>query len=74
MPSKHVRLSSSFIGMGAVLLSLIGNGKTVSSLWAAARQQENIRTFERFTLTLDMLHALGMVEFGRDGLLSGTKR
>lgn len=55
-------------------MSLIGNGKTVSSLWAAARQQENIRTFERFTLTLDMLHALGMVEFGRDGLLSGTKR
>ena len=74
LPDKHVRLSSSFLGAGAALLELLGNGRTVSGLWAAARQREEIRTFERFTLSLDMLYALGLVEFGQDGLLARTGR
>jgi hypothetical protein len=74
LPDKHVRLSSSFLGAGAALLELLGSRRTVSSLWTAARRQEEIHTFERFTLTLDMLYALGLVEFGRDGLLTRTGR
>lgn len=74
LPDKHVRLSSSFLGAGAALLELLGSRRTVSGLWTAVRQREEIRTFERFTLALDMLYALGLVEFGRDGLLARTGR
>ena len=74
LPDKHARLSSSFLGAGATLLELLGGGRTVSGLWTLARQQGDIRTFERFTLTLDMLYALGLVEFGQDGLVVRTKK
>lgn len=74
LPDKHVRLSSSFLGAGATLLELLGSRRTVSGLWTAARQREEIRTFERFTLALDMLYSLGLVEFGQDGLLTRAVR
>ena len=74
LPDKHVRLSSSFLGAGAALLELLGSRRTVSGLWTTARQRGEIRTFERFTLALDMLYALGLVEFGQDGLLTRTER
>lgn len=74
LPDKHIRLSSSFLGVGAALLELLGNGRTVSSLWTEARRRREIRTFERFTLALDMLYILGLVEFGEDGLLARTRR
>lgn len=60
--------------MGAVLLELLESSRTVSGLWAASRHREEIRTFDRFTLTLDMLYALGLVKFDQDGLLVRMER
>ena len=74
LPNKHIRLSSSFLGVGATLLELLENGRTVSSLWTEARRRQKIRTFERFTLALDMLYILGLVEFGENGLIVRTER
>ena len=74
LPDKHVWLSSSFLAVGAVLLGLLESGQTVSSLWVASRHREEIRTFDRFILALDMLYALGLVEFDQDGLLVRVKR
>ena len=74
LPDKHIRLSSSFLGVGATLLELLESRRTVSGLWAVARPREEIRTFERFTMALDMLYTLGLVEFDQDGLLARTKR
>ena len=74
LPDKHVWLYSSFLGVGATLLELLERNRTVSSLWAAAREREGIRTFDRFILALDMLYALGLVEFDQDGLLARTER
>lgn len=74
LPDKHVLLSSSFLGVGAVLLELLESSRTVSGLWAASMRQEEIRTFDRFTLALDMLYALGLVKFDQDGLLVRTER
>lgn len=73
LPDGHTRPSSSFLGVGAALLELLASGRTVSGLWAEARRGE-VRTFEGFTPALDMLCALGLVEFGRDGLLARAKR
>ena len=74
LPDKHVRLSSSFLGVGATLLELLESKRTISGLWTAARRRGEIRTFERFTLALDMLYSLGLVELGQDGLLARSKR
>ncbi len=74
LPDKHVRLSSSFLGVGATLLELLESKRTISGLWTAARRRGKIRTFERFTLALDMLYSLDLVEFGQDGLLARSER
>lgn len=74
LPDKHIWLSSSFLGVGATLLELLESGRTVSGLWAASRQQGEVRTFDRFTLALDMLYALGLVKFDQDGLLVRAER
>ena len=68
LPTKHIRLSNSLISVGAVLLKHIDNNHTVTALWNTAKILPEIKTFERFTLGLDLLFMMGAVEF-RDGLL-----
>lgn len=67
-PTKHISLSSSLLGIGAKLLRHIDQPRTVTSLWNDVRDYPEIRTFDRFTLALDMLFVLGAVAF-KDGLL-----
>ncbi len=68
LPTKHLGLSRSVLGMGAALLDTLREPKTVSSLWAAARVQPEFVTFQRFTLALDFLYLIGAVEWD-DGML-----
>ena len=68
LPTKHIRLSNSLLGIGAVLLKHIDNNHTVTALWNTAATLPEVKTFERFTLGLDLLFMMGVVEF-QDGLL-----
>jgi len=68
LPSKHLKLSNALIGVGAALLKYLDSDKTVTSLWTATRALPEINSFERFTLGLDFLFILGVVDF-KDGLL-----
>jgi len=70
LPDKHIRLSNSLISLGATLLRNITGKQTVSLLWDKVRLLPDVKTFERFTLGLDMLYILGIIEF-RDGLMVG---
>lgn len=68
LPTKHMRLSNSLLSVGAVLLKHVDNNHTVTALWNTANILPEVKTFERFTLGLDLLFMLGAVEF-QDGLL-----
>ena len=68
LPSKHLKLSNTMIGVGAALLKHIDSDKTVTSLWNSTRSLPEINSFERFTLALDFLFMIGAVDF-KDGLL-----
>lgn len=68
LPSKHLKLSNTLIGAGAVLLKCLDSDKTVTSLWTATRALPEINSFERFTLGLDFLFIIGAVDFN-EGLL-----
>lgn len=68
LPTKHLKLSNTLIGVGATLLKYLDADKTVTSLWSATRSLPEINSFERFTLGLDFLFIIGAVDF-RDGLL-----
>lgn len=68
LPGKHVSVSRSILNAGAALLQNIDGSQTVTMLWDEARAWPEVGTFERFTLGLDMLFAIGLVRY-RDGLL-----
>ena len=68
LPTKHLKLSNTLIGVGSVLLRHLDADKTVTSLWAGTHSLPEIKSFERFTLALDFLFIIGAVDF-KDGLL-----
>lgn len=71
LPTKHVSAEHSLLGVGALVLSCLGRPRTVSALWEDVRPNSQVATFERFSLALDLLYAIGAVDF-RDGLLQRT--
>lgn len=73
LPTKHIKLSNSLLNVGAEILKYLEESQTVTSLWNKARTVSHVKTFERFTLGLDLLFILGMVDF-EDGLVRGVKK
>lgn len=71
LPTKHVSAEHSLLGVGALVLSRLGRPRTVSALWEDVRPNSQVATFERFSLALDLLYAIGAVDF-LDGLLQRT--
>ena len=63
LPDKSVTLSNSLIGLGSQIIIELSSPQTISSLWEKARKKYlEIRTFERFVLTLDLLYAMGLID------------
>jgi len=63
LPTKHIDVSRSLIGLGAEVLNQIDRPLTVSTLWQRATSIKGIGSFETFTLTLDFLFVIGAIEF-----------
>lgn len=68
MPTKHINTENALIGVGAIVLSLLDQKKTVSKLFfelQAARKQSDLPTihFDWFVLALDFLFSIGAIEY-----------
>ena len=78
LPEKHVRTSESVLGLGAVVLSVLDQGrKDLDGVWAAVQEQEAVRrsvhgtvTLDTVVLAIDFLFSVGAVQMGRDGVLA----
>jgi hypothetical protein len=68
IPTKHIQIENSLLGIGAELLQRINQSKTVSTLWEQSKTIEGIKTYESFTLVLDFMFIIGLIEFN-DGFL-----
>ena len=73
LPTKHISISSSLLGVGAIILVHLYQPRTISSLWNAVSTMPGVATFERFVLTLDLLYIIGAVEID-EGLLRRCSR
>jgi hypothetical protein len=73
LPTKHIKLSNSLLGVGATLLKYLDRNRTVTSLWNETYTLPEIKTFDRFTLGLDFLFLVGVIDF-QDGLLRRVKK
>ena len=63
MPNKHISTKYSLLGLGALILQNLQRPQRVSTLWEKLRVFPEVGTFERFVLALDLLYALGAIEF-----------
>ena len=68
LPTKYIKISNSLLSVGGVLLTNINRPQTVTSLWNLTKHLPEVKTFERFTLSLDLLYIIGLIDF-RNGLL-----
>lgn len=63
LPNKHVDPKRSLIGIGAVILHMLDRPRSLSSIWDRIRERPEVITFERFTLALCFLYAVGAIEW-----------
>lgn len=66
LPTKHLPTERSLIAIGADIVALLDEPKSVSTLWLEFQElnaQRNLRlTFDWFTLAIAMLYTLDAVE------------
>jgi hypothetical protein len=72
LPTKHIPLEQSLIGIGATLLMGLERPRTVTSLWEEVRKDPSIGSFDRFSLALAFLYALGAIDLRGGQLRRGT--
>jgi hypothetical protein len=68
LPNKHIHPRHSILGIGGEILANLENRETISRLWEKCRNISEVRSFERFTVALDFLFAIGFIDF-KDGYL-----
>lgn len=68
LPNKTIRVEYSLLGIGAIILQLMGNGDTVTSLWEKARTKASINTYEKFVSGLILLDTVGAISLN-NGLI-----
>ena len=68
-PQKHVKLSESFLGLGANILALLSRRLTPEQIYSKLEKNNLLisHDFEHIILTLDFLYACGAIEINEQG-------
>lgn len=63
LPTKHIAIDQSLIGLGAYILTKLDHPMTISTLWQEVRHHEPIGSYDKFIITVDLLYAVGAISF-----------
>lgn len=74
LPEKHVRISESILGVGAVVLRTLHDGpRSFDAVWKSMRHEKAIRDrlngsvgIETLVLAIDFLYLLGAIRINSD--------
>jgi len=74
LPTKHIRISESLIGLGGYLLKLLKEPMTIDDLWIKYSKYNNKKypayhNFDNLVLSLNLLYILGIIEINNNGEL-----
>jgi hypothetical protein len=69
LPTKHLPVEASLLGVGAKILAALEQPRSVNDLWEMLRVVEGIGSFDRFCSALTFLYTLGLVDRTRDQLV-----
>lgn len=74
LPSKHIRISESLVGLGAYLLKYLKDGpQSVDQLWFKVGKQNDTKKafsyhgFDNVVLALNYLYIIGAIEINNEG-------
>lgn len=78
LPTKHLAVQRSLLGVGSDILRILEEPMTVSRLWEEFKRYrgdtESARVpFDWFILALDLLYAVGAIEHSGRRLARGTQ-
>jgi hypothetical protein len=62
LPNRYVPIDYSVVGLASMLLEVMSQNETVSSLWEKVSSDEKIRTFDRFADALSLLFAAKLID------------
>ncbi len=71
LPTKHVRPDRALIGVSAEVLQILNRSMTMSRLWDEVRGRRSLHApnapidYQWFILSLDLLYAIGALDFDR---------
>ena len=73
LPSKHLKISESLLGLGAYLMKYLSDGpKTLDQLWFKVSKQNNSRRsfayhgFDNVVLALNYLYIIGAININSE--------
>jgi len=74
LPTKHIRISESLIGLGGYLIKLLNEPMTVDELWFKFDKVNNNKfpayhDFDNMILSLNLLYLLGIIDLNEKGEL-----
>lgn len=74
LPTKHIRISESLIGLGGYLLKLLNEPMTIDALWFKYSKYNNKKypayhNFDNLVLSLNLLFMMGIIEINDNGKL-----
>ena len=78
LPSKHVPIDRSLLGVGAKILKKLDTPQTVAAIWDAMRNNQNhdadsfVLSYSWFILALNLLHLLGLVDLEKGLIQKAT--
>ena len=78
LPTKHLSTNRALLTVGARLLAVLDEPRTVSALWDKVRKRRDVRmghgplSYEWFILSLDLLYTVKAVEL-ENGLIRKTQ-
>nr|WP_304220270.1 ABC-three component system middle component 6 [Fredinandcohnia onubensis] len=75
LPQKHIKLSESIFAMGAIILSLLDNQKSIGidELWETLKRKNHNEkiidnySFDKFIISLDYLFTIGTIDTNENG-------
>ena len=74
LPTKHIRISESLIGLGGYLIKLLNEPMSVDELWLKYDKVNNKKfpayhDFDNIVLSLNLLFLLGIIDLNEKGEL-----
>lgn len=79
LPGKHLKPDRALLSVGGEILSVMGEGSTVSELWLRVQDLRSRREtvsplpFDWFVLALSLLYAIGAIDQDGDRLIQAVR-